>query len=559
VPVVVSSGAQGFSAAREKFRGALLALQVGVALVLIIVCTNLANLLLSRALARRTEMSVRLALGAGRARLVRQLMTESTLIAFLGVAAGVVFAQWGSAALARAAATADSPVAIVTSTDSSMLLFTAGLAVVAVLLFGLTPALRASRVDLSAAMRSSSRSLLGAGRAGRVPIGALLVPVQVTLCLVLVTGTALLTRSLRNIESEDAGFDTAHLVLAQVDVTRLGYTGERFLSLTREMTAALSAIPGVQAVTYSQNGLFIGNDAGAIVSIPGFAGRSAEDTSLAYDLVGPGYLRAIGARLLRGREVTANDVVHSPSVTVLNESAARFFFGSVDAIGRVIYFDAGVPTTVVGVVQDIRDHSLTAPLERRAYSAYAQQIAGDDQPFVSFEIRTSGDPQSLVTPVRRAIAANYPELPQIDVSPVTTLVRATINDQRLVATVATAFGIMALLLCLIGLYGVMTYAVARRTGEIGLRCALGANRAAVLRLVLGDGMRLAAYGLVAGLPLSFLAARALRSQLHGLPAMDLASFGVAVGALLVCTLMAALVPATRATRVSPVAALGASE
>ena len=553
--IVVSSGALGFSAARIKYRGALLALQVGVALVLLIICSNLANLLLSRALARRTEMSVRLALGAARSRLVRQLLIENSLIALLGVIVGVGFARWASAALARAAATPDSPVAIRTTLDPVVLLFTAGISALAVLLFGLAPALRASRVDLAAAMRAGSRSLLGSGRAS----GALLVPVQVTLCLVLVTGMALLTRSVRKIEAEDPGLDRDHLVLAQVDVNRLGVTGDRFLALTRDVSAELSAIPGVTAVTYSQNGLFISNDADAFVSIPGFSGRTAEDTLLAYDLVGPGYLHAIGAHLLRGRDLTDHDAANAPSVTVLNESAARFFFGAGDPIGRVMYFDARVPTRVVGVVADVRDHSLIAAVERRAYAPYAQQIAGEGHPFVSFEIRSTGDAQSLVMPIRRAITAAYPELPQGNVSPVTTLMRGTINDQRLVAAIATAFGIMALLLCLLGLYGVMAYAVTRRTGEIGLRCALGANRAAILRLVLADGLRLAAYGLAAGLPFSFLAARALRGQLHGVPAIDPVSFGLAVTALIVCTLAAALLPAVRATRVSPVAALAAIE
>jgi predicted permease len=392
-----------------------------------------------------------------------------------------------------------------------------------------------------------------------VPIGAVLVPVQVMLCLVVVTGTALLTRSLRNIESEAPGLDRDHLLLAEVDVSLRGFTGDRFMALTRDVSAAVAAVPGVEAVTYSQNGLFMSRDADAIVAVPGFVGRTADDSSLAYDLVGPGYVHAIGAHLLRGRDVNDRDVSRSPSVAVLNESAARFYFGSVDAVGRVMYFDDGVPTTVVGVVADIRDHSLTAPVDRRAYAAYAQQIAGEHNPAVSFEIKTAGDPATMVMPIRRAIAAADPELPQIDVAPVTTLMRETIRDQRLVATVATAFGIVALLLCLVGLYGVMTYAVTRRTGEIGLRGALGADCVTVLRLVLGDGLRLAAFGLIAGIPLSLAAARALRAQLHGVPATDAVSFAVAVGSLVLCALLAAFVPAARATRVSPAAALAARE
>ena len=559
VPVVVSSGAQGFSAARVKFRAALVALQIGVALVLLIVCTNLANLLVSRALARRTEMGIRLALGAGRRRLVRQMMTESILIVFLGMTAGVAFARWGSVTLARVATTSDSPVAIATGVDATVLLFTAGVSVLAVLVFGFAPALRASRVDLASAMRASSRSIHSAGRVGRVPVGAVLVPVQVMLCLVVVTGTALLTRSLRNIESEAPGLDRDHLLLAEVDVSLRGFTGDRFMALARDVSAAIAVVPGVEAVTYSQNGLFMSRDADAIVAVPGFVGRTADDSLLTYDLVGAGYLHAIGAHLLRGRDLNDRDVSRSPSVAVLNESAARFYFGTVDAVGRVMYFDTGVPTTIVGVARDIRDHSLTAAVDRRAYAPYAQQIAGEDHPALSFEIRTAGDPATMVIPIRRAIAAADPELPQTDVSLVTTLMRDTIRDQRLLATIGTAFGAVALFLCLVGLYGVMTYAVTRRTGEIGLRGALGADRASVLRLVLGDGLRLAVFGLMAGIPLSFAAGRALRTQLYGVPATDVVSFAMAVGSVVVCALLAAFVPAARATSVSPAAALAARE
>jgi predicted permease len=556
-PIDVAAGAQGFSAARVNFRSALLIIQVSVALLLLIVCTNLANLLVGRALARQTEMGVRLALGAGRGRLVRQLMTESVLLAALGACAGVAVAWWGSVALARVATTADSPVAIVSGIDARMLAFMLAICVAAVVCFGLAPAVRASRADLATSMRAHARSVVARGgrRGGRVPVGASLVPLQVALCLVLLTGAALLARSLSKLESRDPGLDADHLVLAQVDVLRRGIVGDRFMSLVSDLGARLAAIPGVRAVTYSQNGLFIAHDADAIVAVPGFVGRTVDDSSLAYDFVGPGYLHAIGARLVRGRDVAASDRPGTPSVTVLNESAARFLFGDRDPIGRPIFFDTGVPTTVVGVVADIRDHSLTRPMDRRAYVPYAQQIPGDDQPYVSFEIRTIGDPANVVAAVRRTITAFDPDLPQVGVSPVSTLMRDTIRAQRLVTTLAAAFGLAALLLALVGLYGVMSYAVTRRTAELGLRSALGAGRGEVLRLVLGDGLRLVAVGLLAGVPLALIALRVLRAELHEVPAADPASLGAAAGVIAVCAFAAALVPALRASRVSPAVAL----
>lgn len=557
VPVPVSSGAQGFSAARVTFRAALVTLQVGVALLLLIVCTNLANLLVGRALARRTEMSVRLALGAGRRRLVRQLMTESVLLALLGASAGIVFAWWGSTALERMATTTDSPVPIAGRLDTEVLAFTATICILAVLCFGLAPALRAARADLASSMRAHARTVVATmrGRGARVPVGAWLVPAQVALCLVLLTGAALLTRSLSKLESRDPGLDADHLVLAQTDASRRGVTGERFIALATELAARLAAIPGVRAVTYSQNGLFVGSDAGAIVAIPGFVGATEDDSSLAYDLVGPGYLHAIGARLLRGRDIAETDVAKSPGVAVLNESAARFYFGNGNALGKTIYFDTGVPTTVVGVVADIRDHSLTKPIDRRAYVPYAQQIAGDDHPFLSFEIRTAVPPEAVVGAIGRSLAAGDRNLPQIQIAPVTRLMRDTIREQQLVTTLAAAFGCSALLLALVGLYGVMSYAVTRRTGELGLRSALGADRGDLLRLVLRDGLRLVAIGLAAGVPLTLVTTRALRAQLQGVPAMDPRSLSFAVALIALCAFVAALIPALRAARVSPTLAL----
>lgn len=556
-PIIVSSGAQGFSAARVNFRTALVTLQTAVALLLLIVCTNIANLLVGRALARQTEMSVRLALGAGRRRLIRQLMTESVLMAVAGAAAGAALAWWGSGLLGRVATTTDSPVGIAGSIDVRVLGFSLGVCVLAVVGFGLAPALLASRADLASSMRAHARSVIARGgrRGVRVPIGAALVPLQVALCLVLLTGAALLARSLTRLESQNTGLDRDHLLIAEVDASREGLKGQRFMTEATELSARIAAIPGVRSATYSQSGIFLGHGSDAVVAVPGFVGRTVEDSTLTYDLVGPGYLGAIGAQLLRGRDVDAHDAGKTPSVAVLNESAARFLFHDGNSIGKVIYFDAGVPTTVVGVVADVRDHTLTGPVERRAYVPYAQEISDDDTPFLAFAIRTHGDPATVVQEVRRTIAQVDPSLPVVTVTPLHALMRNTIRAQQLVTTLATAFGFAALVLALVGLYGVMSYAVTRRTAELGLRSALGADRGDVLRLVLGDGLRLAGLGLLVGVPLALVASRALGTQVHGLPSADAATLGVAAGGIAVCAFIAALVPAVRASRVSPVSAL----
>lgn len=552
-PVTVVSGAQGFSAVRRSFRGALVTLQAGVGLLLLIVCTNLANLVLARAAARGPEMSLRVALGAGRRRLVRQMLTESAVVGALGGTVGFAAAWWGSRALV-AAATAGGA-AVVPRISWPVLAFTLAISVGATLCFGLVPALQASREDVASPMRSLGRTVGRLRGRGRIPVGRLLVPLQVGLSLVLLTGTAGLARGLQHTETASMGLDRDHLLVAVLDPARRGVSGPAFLALTDRLVARIGALPGVRAVTYSQNGLFDGYESTALVAIPGFAGRTSDDSLLPYDLVGPGYARAIGATLVRGRELDARDGHGQPSVAVINEAAERFYFGGADAIGKTIYFDAGVPTTVVGVVGDVRDHSLGGPDVRRAYVPYAQEIADADAPSLVLEIRAHGDPAAMAAPVRAAIASVDADVPIVDVNPLAVRVRESIRQERLLVSLAFGFGLAALLLAAVGLYGVMSYAVTRRTGEIGLRSALGASRGGVLRLILRDGLRLVGLGVAAGLPVAWVAARALQSQLHDVPAADSVSMAVALGVLVVCATVAALVPALRAARVAPAVAL----
>jgi predicted permease len=557
----IGSGAKGFSRVRATFQAPLFTLMIGVGLLLCIICANVANLLLARAVARGREMAVRLALGAARNRLVRQLLTESLVLAGLGAGVGLLVAWWGSHALLVLAGDGSAiPVAL--NLDVRVLVFTLLVSCLAVTLFGLVPALRASRVELASTMRSSAQSLAGSAlgqRGQRAPLGKLLIAGQVALSIVLLVGAAMLVRSLRNVQSVELGLDRDHLLIVDLDINAHGYTGERLGSLVHTLHDRVAALPGVSAVSYSVNGIFSGTESLTNIQVPGFVARVPDDSSIAYDQIGPNYARAIGGRMLQGRDFTVTDQSRYPAnLAILNESAAKLYFPKGNAVGQFVRFTDTTVMQIVGVMADTRDHELAGDPGRRIYFTYLNTdttftVAGS----LRLEVLTRGEPSALVQPVRKAIVAVDPSLPIDGVAPLTQLMKQSIAEERLVARLATGFGVMALVLAGIGLYGVMTYAITRRTGEIGLRAALGATRADVIRMVLFDALRLVGAGIVVGLLLALPLTRLLRAQLHGVGAVDPASMGAAIAVLAISAVIAVLVPALRASRVSPIVALRA--
>jgi predicted permease len=554
----ISSGARGFSRVRATFQAPLFTLMMGVVLLLCIICANVANLLLARAVARGREMAVRLALGAARSRLVRQLLTESIVLALLGAAAGLVVAWWGSHAI-LVAASDGSAIPLDLGLDVRVLLFTLVVSFAAVALFGLAPALRASRVDLASSMRANALAVAGSGlghRGQRAPLGKLLIAGQVALSVVLLVGAAMLVRSLRNVQSVDVGMDRDHLMVLDLDINARGYSGERLYNLVHTLRDRIGAIPGVAAVTFSENGIFSGMESSTNLQVPGFVAHEQSDTAIAYDLIGPDYVRAIGARLVQGRDMAARD--ERRRVALINESAARFYFPNDNAAGKYLHFQDSIAVEIVGVVADTRDHSLDGQSPRRAYFPYVPPDTLLAYPgALRFEIRTTGEPAAIGGPIRREVLAVDPSLPIDGLSPVRIMMLQSIREERLVARLATAFGALALLLAGIGLYGVMTYAIARRTGEIGLRVALGARRQDILTMVMTEALRLVGVGLAIGLPLALVSTRLLQTQLHGIDAVDVVSLIAAVAVLTASALIAVLVPATRASKVSPIVALRA--
>jgi len=554
-----SSGATGFSPVRGTFQAPLFTLMIGVGLLLCIICANVANLLLARSIARGREMAVRLALGANRVRLIRQLLTESIVLAVIGAVTGMILAWWGSRGLLVLAAGGRQSLDL--GLDLWVLGFTLALSVIAVLLFGLVPALRASRVDLATTMRANAHSVAGSAlgsRGQRAPLGKLLIAGQVALSVILLIGAAMLVRSLRNVQTIDVGMDRDHLLIADVDIRARGYSADRWAALVHELHDRMAQIPGVAAVGYSENGIFSGTESGTTITVPGFTPKTPQDSVIAYDQASPGYINAIGGHLLAGRDLQPSDEGHLARIALVNQSLAKFYFPNQSAVGKYLHTQDSLTIQIVGVLADTRDHDLDGASARRAYFPYVHRDTMIGVPgSLRFEIRTRGEPSALVQDVRRAITAVDPTLAVGGIDPLTSLMKQSIAQERLLAQLATAFGTLALLLAGVGLYGVMTYAISRRTGEIGLRVALGAQRSDVLRMVLVDALRLVAIGLIVGLPLALFSTRALRTQLHGIEAIDPLSIAAAVSVLGLSAVVAVLVPALRASRVPPIVALRA--
>ena len=550
---VFAPGNRGLSIVRGTFGTPLVTLMLGVALLLCIVCLNVANLLLARGVARRREMSLRLAIGANRARIVRQLLTESALLALVSGVAAVLVAWWGSRALLTLASFGET-ISVSLAPNVRVLAFTVGLALASVVVFGLVPALRVSRVTLAHSLRSS-RAAHGAR------FGSAFISAQVALSLLLLAGASILTRSLQRAESIPLGMDRDHLIVADLDISTPGYTGERLAAVVHTLRDRVASVPGVAAVSYSSNGIFSGTEWHTDVNVPGFTVRVPDDSSTRVDRAGAGYAHAVGARLIMGRDFGAQDEGVPVRTALVNESFARFYFHGASPIGQLARFDDSSVVQIVGEIADVRSNSLDttgAPGNaRRIYIPYLQRSGTTkfgDPGRLRLIVRATRDPFALVQSVRRTIIETDRALPIDDLEPVSRLVQFSIRDSRLLAQLATGLGALALLLAAIGLYGVMSYSVARRTNEIGVRIALGARHPDIARLVMRDGMRPVLVGVVLGLPASVVAFRTLAHHVSGV-AIDPFSLTLAVVVLCVSALAAVFVPARRAMIVDPLSAL----
>jgi len=554
--VQAGSGASGFSSLRPQFAQPLYILMIIVGLVLIVACANVANLLLERAMGRQKEIAVRLSVGAGRPRLIRQLLTESLLLSGLGGILGIVFALWAGPALLKLAG-GSSPFALDLRPDLPILAFTAALALLTGVAFGLAPARRATRVDLASTLKENARSVVGSGKgAGRWPVAKLLVVGQFALSLLLLTCAGLFVRTLQNLERLDLGVDRDHILMLRVDPVAAGYTGDRLMAFPARFLERMQAIPGASAVTYSENGIFSGTESDSSVSLEGVnSGKSGEEgLNIAYDRIGPDYFRSLRVTVLAGRDIGPLDRVGAPLVTVVNEALAKRYFPGVNPVGKHLTI-TGPPDVVyeiVGVAHDVRDHELRGVVPPRFYMAQAQS-----KEFISafnVEIRTE-EPGAITKTVRAAVQAYDPDLPLNELRPLNTIVDDSISHERLIAKLSAVFGLIALVLASIGLYGVVSYTISRRVNEIGIRMALGAQRNDVLSMVLRETMLLAMAGVAVGLLFALAAAKLVNNLLFGLSGHDPVTLAASTAILVVVALLAGAIPGARATRVSPTQAL----
>lgn len=551
-PVYVGPGAKGFSWIRKHDWPLLATLMVVAALVLLIACANIANLLLARATARQREISVRLAVGASRTRLIRQLLIESALLAIVGGVAGLLLAAWGSRVLMRLASIGGPnpiPFKVDVHPNWIVLAFTAAVSTVTVVIFGLVPALRSTRVDLVPALKESAPGVTG----GRWQLGSFLVAGQVALSLVLLIAAGLFLRTLIKLETVDVGYSRADLLLLQLDPAASGYGMAQQLPLMRSLLERLRSVPGVRGVTVSENGLFSGHDSGSdSVRIEGFTPTRKEDMSCSFDQVGPSYFEVLGAPILAGRDFDDRDNAHAPAVAIINETMARFYFGKGDSIGKHI-FNGGDRYTIIGVVKDMKEQTVKGKTERRFYGPLLQTT--DRISPLNFEIRTRAASAQIIPSIRRDMQLFDPNLKVLSIAPARLAIDESIRDERFIAELCGFFGLLALFLASTGLYGVMAYATSRRTAEIGMRMALGADRTAVIRMVLRDTLTVIAAGISIGLPATLAATRLVRAMLVGLSATDPVTIGAAILVLLLMGILAGFIPALRASRIDPISAL----
>jgi predicted permease len=531
---------QGLSSLRSQFRQPLLVLMGVVGLVLLIACANLANLLLARATARQKEIAVRMALGASRGRLAAQLLTESLLLSFLGGLFGLLFAFWATDFLLSFLSQANFTLEI--QPDLRVLSFNLGIAALTGILFGLAPALQTTRPNLIEALKNEIPTLTSGG--SRFELRKLLVVSQVALSLLLLIGAGLFVRTLQNLKGIEPGFRADKVLLLSLNPGLNGYSPERVNSFYAQLLERINALPGVQSASFADKPLLGG------ASVDGLR-AAGKEMSVTVKWVEPKFFETMGIALLTGRDFNARDGAGAPQVVIINETLARDFFGNDNPLGQRV--GNRQEREIIGVIKDTKYWDLKKPAPRTVYFPLAQITAVSAER--TLHVRTAGEQKNLLAAIRREVETLDKNLPVYNVRTFTDLVAQSIYQERLIATLSSFFGLLALLLASLGLYGVMAYSVARRTREIGIRLALGAQKSDILKLVVRHGMGLALAGIGLGIAAAWALTRVLANLLYGVSVTDPLTFVSLPLVLVGVALLACYLPARRATKVDPMVAL----
>jgi predicted permease len=521
-------------------------LSVVVVLVLLIVCANVANLLLSRATTRQKELSVRLSLGATRARLIRQLLTESLLLAAMGGSLGIAVGYWGRTLM-------PGPVASGAPLDWRVFGFVAAITLLTGIVFGIAPALRGTGMNVSSALKETGRSVIGT----RSVLSRMLLVVQVAVSLVLLIGAGLFLQSLTNLRKVDVGFNPQNLLLFRVNPALNRYDEPRMATLYASLLERLAAVPGIRGVAMSSPGLLSGSVNSTGIFVQGRTYTNTRNVNLDNDIyrlvISPSFFDVMGMKVMMGRSFNDRDDANAPKVVMINETAARKYYTGLNPVG--LRFGTSPETTgqleIVGVLRDTKYEGVREKVQPTMYVPYRQTRLGGSV----FEVRTAGPPTAAMNAMREAARQIDPNLPLTDVSTQIEQVEGRLQQDRLFAQAYALFGGLALLLASIGLFGLMSYSVSRRTNEIGIRMALGAQRSVVLGHVMRESMALVVAGIVIGMVAAVGASYLVETLLFDLKPLDPKSFAIAVAVMAMVSALAGYLPARRASRVDPMVAL----
>jgi predicted permease len=546
----LASASRGLDELRKRFSRPLTALMALVALVLLVACANITNLLLARAAKRTREFAIRIAIGAGRGRLLRQLFVETATLFLLGAAAGGLLALWATRIFTIFFAAGPRPILLEVHWDWRVISFTVGMSLLASLIFGAAPILRAIRTDPHMAMKDGARAT---DSRSRLEMGRLLVAFQVGLAMILLVSALLFLRTLHNLRSVDPGFRVDKVALLTIHLTESSYTSEaQRIAAWGETLAVTRSLPGVRSASLSMMTPLDGSGRRVGFKAPGFQPLSDGDTFISLNTVSEDYFSTLGTPLLSGRAFTEGDNLGAPNVAMLNESGARHFFAGRDPIGTVVNINER-QYRIIGVVRDAKHEDIRGDAGRYIYIPMRQPY--DRNFLMTLSIRSTSDPEPLIPTIQTRVRSVSPDILITGARTLADQLDESLLQEHLISTLAATFGVLALALSAVGLYGVLAYSVARRATEIGIRVALGARPAQVTWSIVRQTMLLVALGLAAGAPTSIFIATAAANLLYGVTPTDFSTLAIAATLLVVVAFVASYLPARRAGRIDPMAAL----